>query len=169
MKVLKKSISFMLVVIMVVSVFSIVPFTANATETPESTPEYLLFQAKQYLTSFEQMCDSSLSNASVLYNSMKNDQSVISGVAIWETMHIATSLSYSLESGLITKKDMYKFAIFDMLDVSESDTFASNLLNTLGDERASYIVSIAEEVCDSDDIDVSELKNFKAIPYNDKK
>ena len=58
MKVLKKSISIMLVVIMVVSVFSIVPFTANATETPESKPEYLLFQATQYLTSFEQMCGS---------------------------------------------------------------------------------------------------------------
>lgn len=56
---------------------------------------------------------------------------------------------------------MYKLAIFDMLDITESNTFASNLANVLQDERLSYIVSVTKTVCDPQDIKVSELKNFE--------
>ena len=158
-KAVKKIISLLLITILV---FSALPITVSAAETSTDIPEYVDYQAGRYSNQFNMIFgDGSDSFANTYYKTMKNNESVISGVAIWEAAHIVTSPSYFLDSGLISKKDMYKLAIFDMLDITESSTFASNLANVLQDERLSYIVSVTKAVCDPQDIKVSELKNFE--------
>ena len=158
-KAVKKIISLLLITILV---FSALPITVSAAETSTDIPEYVDYQAGRYSKQFNMIFgDGSDSFANTYYKTMKNNESVISGVAIWEAAHIVTSPSYVLDSGLISKKDMYKLAIFDMLDITESSTFASNLANVLQDERLSYIVSVTKAVCDPQDIKVSELKNFE--------
>ena len=158
-KAVKKIISLLLITILV---FSALPITVSAAETSTDIPEYVDYQAGRYSKQFNMIFgDGSDSFANTYYKTMKNNESVISGVAIWEAAHIVTSPSYVLDSGLISKKDMYKLAIFDMLDITESNTFASNLANVLQDERLSYIVSVTKTVCDPQDIKVSELKNFE--------
>ena len=158
-KAVKKIISLLLITILV---FSALPITVSAAETSTDIPEYVDYQAGRYSKQFNMIFgDGSDSFANTYYKTMKNNESVISGVAIWEAAHIVTSPSYALDSGLISKKDMYKLAIFDMLDITESSTFASNLANVLQDERLSYIVSVTKTVCDPQDIKVSELKNFE--------
>ena len=158
-KAVKKIISLLLITILV---FSALPITVSAAETSTDIPEYVDYQAGRYSKQFNMIFgDGSDSFANTYYKTMKNNESVISGVAIWEAAHIVTSPSYFLDSGLISKKDMYKLAIFDMLDITESSTFASNLANVLQDERLSYIVSVTKAVCDPQDIKVSELKNFE--------
>ena len=158
-KAVKKIISLLLITILV---FSALPITVSAAETSTDIPEYVDYQAGRYSNQFNMIFgDGSDSFANTYYKTMKNNESVISGVAIWEAAHIVTSPSYALDSGLISKKDMYKLAIFDMLDITESSTFASNLANVLQDERLSYIVSVTKAVCDPQDIKVSELKNFE--------
>ena len=158
-KAVKKIISLLLITILV---FSALPITVSAAETSTDIPEYVDYQAGRYSKQFNMIFgDGSDSFANTYYKTMKNNESVISGVAIWEAAHIVTSPSYALDSGLISKKDMYKLAIFDMLDITESSTFASNLANVLQDERLSYIVSVTKAVCDPQDIKVSELKNFE--------
>ena len=158
-KAVKKIISLLLITILV---FSALPITVSAAETSTDIPEYVDYQAGRYSKQFNMIFgDGSDSFANTYYKTMKNNESVISGVAIWEAAHIVTSPSYALDSGLISKKDTYKLAIFDMLDITESSTFASNLANVLQDERLSYIVSVTKAVCDPQDIKVSELKNFE--------
>ena len=159
----KRTISILLSLLIILSVFTIAPFTVNAEQTTDSSPAYVAYQAKRYSDPNGQNLfgDASKTYAQTYYNQMKKDNKVISGITIWEAAHIATSPTYSLESGLITKKDMYKLAIFDMLDLSESDTFVSNLLDMVNDSRLSYIVSVSKSICDPNDINVSELKNFE--------
>ena len=159
----KRTISILLSLLIILSVFTTAPFTVNAEQTTDSSPAYVAYQAKRYSDPNGQNLfgDASQTYAQTYYNQMKKDNKVISGITIWEAAHIATSPTYSLESGLITKKDMYKLAIFDMLDLSESDTFVSNLLDMVNDSRLSYIVSVSKSICDPNDINVSELKNFE--------
>ena len=159
----KRTISILLSLLIILSVFTTAPFTVNAEQTTDSSPAYVAYQAKRYSDPNGQNLfgDASRTYAQTYYNQMKKDNKVISGITIWEAAHIATSPTYSLESGLITKKDMYKLAIFDMLDLSESDTFVSNLLDMVNDSRLSYIVSVSKSICDPNDINVSELKNFE--------
>lgn len=121
-KAVKKIISLLLITILV---FSALPITVSAAETSTDIPEYVDYQAGRYSKQFNMIFgDGSDSFANTYYKTMKNNESVISGVAIWEAAHIVTSPSYFLDSGLISKKDMYKLAIFDMLDITESSTFA---------------------------------------------
>ena len=159
----KRTISILLSLLIILSVFTTAPFTVNAEQTTDLSPAYVAYQAKRYSDPNGQNLfgDASRTYAQTYYNQMKKDNKVISGITIWEAAHIATSPTYSLESGLITKKDMYKLAIFDMLDLSESDTFVSNLLDMVNDSRLSYIVSVSKSICDPNDINVSELKNFE--------
>ena len=161
MRKLTKVVSALLSVTMIFSILTVAPFAVSAVETDEAIPAYVSYQAKRYSAPSSIFSDASTSYASIQYNKMKSSESVISGVEIWEAAHIATSPSYSLESGLITKKDMYKLAIFDMLNVTESDTFAYNLLNITQDSRMSYIFSVTKTLCDPNDIKINELKNFE--------
>ena len=160
MRVVRKMVSTILFLLMLCSTFAALPISVGAVET--STPAYVSYQAKRYSDSFQQIFgDGYNSYANTYYRTMKSNEKVVSGIAIWEAAHIATSPTYSVESGLITKEDMYKTAIFDMLDVTESNSFASNLFNILQDSRMSYMFSVAKTVCDEKDIKVEELKNFE--------
>ena len=160
MRVVRKMISTILFLLILCSTFTALPISVGAVET--STPAYVSYQAKRYSDSFQQIFgDGYNSYANTYYRTMKSNEKVVSGIAVWEAAHIATSPTYSVESGLITKEDMYKTAIFDMLDVTESNSFASNLFNILQDSRMSYMFSVAKTVCDEKDIKVEELKNFE--------
>ena len=160
MRVVRKMVSTILFLLILCSTFTALPISVGAVET--STPAYVSYQAKRYSDSFQQIFgDGYNSYANTYYRTMKSNEKVVSGIAIWEAAHIATSPTYSVESGLITKEDMYKTAIFDMLDVTESNSFASNLFNILQDSRMSYMFSVAKTVCDEKDIKVEELKNFE--------
>jgi|GEM_PF-467170 len=160
MRVVRKMVSTILFLLILCSTFTALPISVGAVET--STPAYVSYQAKRYSDSFQQIFgDGYNSYANTYYRTMKSNEKVVSGIAVWEAAHIATSPTYSVESGLITKEDMYKTAIFDMLDVTESNSFASNLFNILQDSRMSYMFSVAKTVCDEKDIKVEELKNFE--------
>ena len=160
MRIVRKMISTILFLLILCSTFTALPISVGAKET--STPAYVSYQAKRYSDSFQQIFgDGYNSYANTYYRTMKSNEKVVSGIAVWEAAHIATSPTYSVESGLITKEDMYKTAIFDMLDVTESNSFASNLFNILQDSRMSYMFSVAKTVCDEKDIKVEELKNFE--------
>lgn len=160
MRVVRKMVSTILFLLILCSTFTALPISVGAVET--STPAYVSYQANRYSDSFQQIFgDGYNSYANTYYRTMKSNEKVVSGIAIWEAAHIATSPTYSVESGLITKEDMYKTAIFDMLDVTESNSFASNLFNILQDTRMSYMFSVAKTVCDEKDIKVEELKNFE--------
>ena len=160
MRIVRKTVSAILFLLILCSTFTALPISVGAEET--STPAYVSYQAKRYSDSFQQIFgDGYNSYANTYYRTMKSNEKVVSGIAVWEAAHIATSPTYSVESGLITKEDMYKTAIFDMLDVTESNSFASNLFNILQDSRMSYMFSVAKTVCDEKDIKVEELKNFE--------
>ena len=160
MRIVRKMVSTILFLLILCSTFTALPISVGAEET--STPAYVSYQAKRYSDSFQQIFgDGYNSYANTYYRTMKSNEKVVSGIAVWEAAHIATSPTYSVESGLITKEDMYKTAIFDMLDVTESNSFASNLFNILQDSRMSYMFSVAKTVCDEKDIKVEELKNFE--------
>ena len=160
MRVVRKMVSTILFLLILCSIFTALPISVGAVET--STPAYVSYQAKRYSDSFQQIFgDGYNSYANTYYRTMKSNEKVVSGIAIWEAAHIATSPTYSVESGLITREDMYKTAIFDMLDVTESNSFASNLFNILQDSRMSYMFSVAKTVYDEKDIKVEELKNFE--------
>lgn len=160
MRVVRKMVSTILFLLILCSTFTALPISVGAVET--STPAYVSYQANRYSDSFQQIFgDGYNSYANTYYRTMKSNEKVVSGIAIWEAAHIATSPTYSVESGLITKEDMYKTAIFDMLDVTESNSFASNLFNILQDTRMSYMFSVAKTACDEKDIKVEELKNFE--------
>lgn len=146
---------------MVASIVLVAPFTANAEGVSESYPEYVSYQAKRYSESFTQIFgDGTQSYANTYYNIMKDKESVISGIAIWEAAHIATSPTYAFDSGMISKKDMYKIAIFDMLGVSDSNEYADKIFKGLRDYRFWYMISTAKTVCGSKGMTVDELKNF---------
>ena len=106
MRGLKPTISILLSLIIILSVFTIAPFTVNAEQTTDSSPAYVAYQAKRYSDPYGQNLfgDASQTHAQIYYNQMKKSNNVVSGIAIWEAAHIATSPTYSLESGLITKK-----------------------------------------------------------------
>lgn len=161
MKGVKRIIAILLMLVMVYSI-SVMSFHAIGAESlSENTPEYISYQAERYSDSFSKIFGNGLqSYANTYYKQMCKNETVLSGKEIWEAAHIAISPTYSVESGMITKRDMYRMAIFDVLGISKSNGKYYEAIETINDSRWSYIFGMAEEVCD-DNIDVKELKNFE--------
>ena len=153
--------------------------TKAGTLLADEIPHYTVFQAETYAMEqygFDAIfvgTDSS-SFARNLYKDLKNDTLFINSVRVWEMNHIATSPSYSLESGLITKKDFYKAILFDMLDTSTDGELMSAFGNTysklykmIKNKNTSYIVSTANKIMGKDSLTADELNTFKYIDLSD--
>ncbi len=123
--IMKKIISALLVLIMLVSLVPTTVFAAEAEEYVD--PVYAYYQATVYSDGFQSACgSSSTSYANNYFSLMREDGKLMAAITAWEGIHIATEPSYSLESGLISKKDMFKLVIFDLLDVNNSVDSVSN-------------------------------------------
>ncbi len=168
----KKTICIFLSLIICFSVFSIAvtPINAKASELNFNT--YEEFQAYTYATlPFEDyyVNTGSASYARNYYELAINDNDLMKSFAAWEAMHIATTPSYSLDSGLISKKDFYKLVLFDILDDSSSDGVIAKSYGDYYDEayelvindRAQYITSATKLIFGKED--PSEIEKSKLL------
>ena len=144
-------------------------FSLLSLAAEEDIPPYKTFQADFYSEQFNKIfVDSdSRSFARIYYNEMSNDKWFTSAVTAWESIHIATSPSYSLESGKISKLKFYETILFDMLDISEDSSLANQFGSTFSkcysmikNESTGYMVSTAKKIAEMEEIPVSELKSF---------
>ena len=144
-------------------------FSLLSLAAEEDIPPYKTFQADFYSEQFNKIfVDSdSRSFARIYYNEMSNDKWFTGAVTAWESIHIATSPSYSLESGKISKLKFYETILFDMLDISEDSSLAnqfgptfSKCYSMIKNESTGYMVSTAKKIAEMEEIPVSELKSF---------
>lgn len=156
---MKKLTSILLTMLIIISALPI-HITAKAEEKSEQTPEYVSYQAKRYSDSFTMYLDNSASYARRYYNIMKEKESVISGIAVWESAHIATDLSYAMDTGLISKRDMYQIAIFDMLGVSDSNEYIDKAFESMNSSRFWGRMSITKSLLKSETIRSDDLKTL---------
>lgn len=109
----------------------------------------------------------SSSYARQYYNELKNDKTFMNSVYAWEALHIASSPSYSLASGLINKSDFYETVLFDLLDISSSGSVVSvidkskDYLSQIKNTNVSYVVGTAKKIMAAEEISESELKQLK--------
>lgn len=158
-----------------------VPMTTVAAiaSSTNNIPNYITFQAELYSSEevgFDNIfvgTDSS-SFARTYFNDMRNDDKFIASVNAWEAIHIATSPSYSLESGMINKKDFYETILFDMLDVSDNGSLASEfgstyskLFKAIKNQNNSFVISTANKIMGKDGISADELNTFKYADLSD--
>ncbi len=161
---MKRFISLILSITIILGMFSGVGITVSAqTSTIE---EYRLFQAGAYASSFESnyVGTGASSYARNFLEGMQSDTILMAEINAWETLHIASSPSYSLESGMITKYDYYKTVLFDLLTGKEDNQSAStfedqykNLYKQVNNSYTSYIVSTAKKIADIENVEVDEL------------
>ncbi len=173
----KKGISIVLAVMMLTASVPLAGFAgidlSALTVNASDIPEYITFQAEVYSSEevgFDNIfigTDSS-SFARTYYNNMKNDNNFTNLVKAWDYIHIATSPSYSLKSGQINKKDFYETVLFDMLDVSNDGSLASQfgstydkLFKLIKNNHNSFVVSTADKIMGKDSISADELNTFK--------
>ncbi len=150
---MKRLISALLVFLMLISLVPTTVFAEDVEEYVDSV--YAYYQATVYSDGFQSACGTSSSSyANNYFTLMRDDAGIMAAITAWEALHIATEPSYSMQSGLISKKDMYKLVIFDLLDVNNSVDSVSN-------QQADYVFEIASKILDSSDIDISELESFE--------
>ena len=90
---------------------------------------------------------------------LSSDLAFVASFTAWETLHIVTTPSYAFESGAISRKDLYKLAIFDVLGVQEVGV--PLIFEACDTETFSYLVEIAKEAFD-DTYHVDMLKQLDA-------
>ena len=176
--VFKSILSVSLVIALLVCSVPMTTVAAIASST-NNIPNYITFQAELYSSEevgFDNIfvgTDSS-SFARTYFNDMRNDDKFIASVNAWEAIHIATSPSYSLESGKINKKDFYETILFDMLDVSDNGSLASEfgstyskLFKAIKNQNNSFVISTANKIMGKDGISADELNTFKYADLSD--
>ena len=138
---------------------STVPPTAFAEEkTP--APTYSEYRAQRYKNEFSVFFgDSSDSLAHNYYYELSSSASFMSSVAAWEVLHMVDSPSYAIELGLITRQELYTYALFDLFSVSQ-EGFGKEFFETFDKEMDSYVVTMADNLLEAD-LDTESLKNTK--------
>ena len=148
---MKRLISAFLSIVMVASVFFCVDLSAYAAGDNDN---YTMYQADYYSKNFS---FDTPSFSQIYYDELSNDDLFITAVNAWETIHIATSPSYSLESGMITKKDYYKTVIFDLFAQSDSNDGLDNLLDIATNKQLSYAVNVSKAIMEAEDVTAETL------------
>ena len=172
---IKKSISVLLVLLMIISAFTIIPFSASAVT---DDPNYLMFQSNAYSAKFDEVFVDSYSKsfAKTLYDEYKSDSLLMGSIKAWEDLHIVTSPSYSFETGQINKKDFYKVILFDLFDYSNTGTLSEQVADTLGNpedifkgvknERTSFALSVLKKICTDNAVSVDGLTSINPKDIN---
>lgn len=166
---IKKTVSAILVLLMVASIFTIIPFSASAVT---DNPNYLMFQADAYSAKFNEVFVDSYSKsfAKNLYNDYRDDTVLMAAINGWEGLNILISPSHANESGMITKGDFYRAILFDVFDYSDTGTVseqfsanfseAKDIFKTIKNERTSYILSVIKKICLAENLSPTEINSF---------
>ena len=172
---LKKSFSFVLLILITVGVFLIAPFSVYSTE---EVPDYLSFQADMYSKKFDEIFVDAYSKsfAKTLYNEYQDDALLMAGINAWEDLHIVASPKYSFETGQINKKDFYKVILFDLFDYSKSGTLSSqvselignpeDIFKTIKNERTSFALSFLKFICKENNLSKESLSTISPKDIN---
>ena len=167
---LRKSISILLAVVMIVSIFTIIPINASAKVTDDTN--YLMFQAGAYSEKFDEIFVDSYSKsfAKTLYDEYRSDTALMVAISAWEDLHIVTSPKYSFETGQINKKDFYKVILFDLFDYSNTGTLSEQVAYAFGNpedifkgiknERTSFALSVLKKICTDNAVSVDGLTSI---------
>ena len=147
---MKRVLSAFLSVIMIASAFFCVDLSAYAVDNDN----YTIYQADYYSKNFN---FETTSFSQIYYDELRNDDFFITAVNAWETIHIATSPSYSLESGMITKTDYYKTVLFDLFAQSDSNDGLDDLLNIATNQQLSYAVSVSKVIMSAESVTAETL------------
>ena len=162
---MKKTISIILTVAILLCSFSGISFNASAAESLQAAPNYVMYQATKYSEDFNYLFgEPSDSYANIFFTSMAADKELTSKITAWEIAHIATQPSQLLTGGWIFKKDMFKLAIFDMFDVNNSTTVGSKLVEATANSYETNTFQLCAEILNSAGLNIS---NLKEIPVTD--
>ncbi len=86
------------------------------------------YRAEEYSENFAEIFgDESSSYATTFYNDLKNDTTLMLGIQAWELIHITADPTYIFDPGnsLISKKDLYKLTLYDILTGEDAETKAA--------------------------------------------
>ena len=86
------------------------------------------YRAEEYSENFAEIFgDESSSYATTFYNDLKNDTTLMLGIQAWELIHITADPTYIFDTGnsLISKKDLYKLTLYDILTGEDAETNAA--------------------------------------------
>ncbi len=160
---MKKLMSVLLCVLIMASMVPIFALPVSAAESsddldvfPESygkfdMPIYEVTQSWRYATTFSNvLTNTNNSFASNFYEQMKSDQGFMLTIEAWEIAHLATEPSHSLTSGRISKTNIYKCILFDLLSPSPNAKGYSL-------EREKYITEVAKIITGDNSPDVNAL------------
>ena len=143
------------------------------------TTKYLTYQAEMYASDevgFDNIfvgTDSS-SYARTFLKALQNDSKFVTAVAEWEGLHIASSPSYTLESGMIQKSKFYEAVLFDMFDVTDKSSFQyllgkdyEKVFKALHNSTNSYVIGVAKSILAQDSITKDELNTVSYMNLSD--
>lgn len=160
MRLLKKIVSTVLALALIFCTLPSGTIFSLKTNAADSGSNYLLYQAEKYSESFTSIFgDESDSFANIYYTNLENDADFKASLYAWETLHIVAEPSYAVELGLITKKELYTLALFDLFDATNSDSLGSSLFEVFTNEKNGYIYSMAAKLTDTGDLKINELKS----------
>lgn len=122
------------------------------------------FKAEEYSEKFANSTfgSSNTSYSSQFLSQLEGDSLFQARILIWEALHIATDSSW--ESKAISKKDVYKMVIYDLL-VGEVDAQV-NPLACIEEACDSYAYEYAKFLLGSDSIDIKALKQMNPSQYD---
>ena len=143
------------------------------------TTKYLTYQAEMYASDevgFDNIfvgTDSS-SYSRTFLKALQNDSKFVTAVAEWEGLHIASSPSYTLESGMIQKSKFYEAVLFDMFDVTDKSSFQyllgkdyEKVFKALHNSTNSYVIGVAKSILAQDSITKDELNTVSYMNMSD--
>jgi len=89
--------------------------TTSAEVISSSNNDYIVQKALYYYNKLvPRIDDKDDSFANIYFHNLRNSIGFIASVNTWEALHIASNPSYSLESGMVTKKDIFTVLLFDL-------------------------------------------------------
>ena len=138
------------------------------TVTLGEVPSYVEHRTELYAEWFEKVfVESSGTFSELLYSDLMQDQDYLDAITAWERLHIAIEPSHHLSSGMISKKDIYKLIIYDMLGGSSSYEDLANLYDTLDDEATSYMYKFLRKVSSATIIELDDLADYDTSDYTE--
>ena len=85
----------------------------------------------------------------------------VASVTAWETLHIVTSPSYLLEDGVLSRRDIYRIALFDVMGIS--DNGLPLIYDMLDTEAMAFMAELGQLKTGDIVLDTTLADNIKAI------
>ena len=165
MKNIRRTMSVLLSLLIVATMFTSLPLSVSAATVDEAAVSeggdvnvtYNMFSAQVYANSFNL---GHPSMAKEYYNSLKSDASFLATVAAWESAHVVASPSYSLDMGEINMKDYYKTVIFDLLAQEDSKSGLDTFLKMATHKETSYAVGVFKSIAKDEKLTAEEINSL---------